>query len=116
MIKQGVLSMERGAPETGAARPNHTSQSTVVLRHLIPRDKNLTMSKLVRDSLLGLTALIAFCLPSSAQFQDNTSQIPSGNPANNSRSENVDFGDVDLDYFFFSLGFLAKISHLSLLY
>ncbi|TDJ66848.1 MAG: VCBS repeat-containing protein [Planctomycetota bacterium] len=31
------------------------------------------------------------------QFVNNTAQIPQGNPGNNSSSENVDFGDVDLD-------------------
>ncbi len=33
----------------------------------------------------------------SAQFVENTADIPSGNPGNNSVSENVDFGDVDND-------------------
>ena len=51
----------------------------------------------LRSLLLGVSALLAFSLNGSAQFQDNTSQIPSGNPGNNSRSENVDFGDVDHD-------------------
>ena len=51
----------------------------------------------LRSLLLGVSALLAFSLTGSAQFQDNTSQIPSGNPGNNSRSENVDFGDVDHD-------------------
>ncbi len=34
---------------------------------------------------------------SAQSFVDNTSDIPQGNPGNNSRSENVDFGDVDHD-------------------
>ena len=33
----------------------------------------------------------------SAQFSNNTSDIPTSGSANNSYSENVDFGDVDLD-------------------
>jgi len=32
-----------------------------------------------------------------AQFTNNTSDIPTGGSANSSRTENVDFGDVDLD-------------------
>jgi len=51
----------------------------------------------VRATILGSTALFVLCAQSSAQFQDNTNQIPSGNPGNNSATENVDFGDVDLD-------------------
>ena len=55
------------------------------------------MLKRVRFTFMGSLALFALSAIAPAQFQDNQSQIPSGNPANNSRSENVDFGDVDLD-------------------
>jgi hypothetical protein len=43
---------------------------------------------------LFLTSLTA---TASAQFVRNTASIPSGNPFNNSYTENVDFGDVDND-------------------
>ncbi len=40
----------------------------------------------------------AFSSAANAQsFSDNTTDIPQGNPGNNSRTENIDFGDVDLD-------------------
>ncbi len=55
------------------------------------------MFKSVRSYLLGPLALFVLSALAPAQFQDNQSQIPSGSPGNNSRSENVDFGDVDLD-------------------
>ncbi|MEZ5978256.1 MAG: VCBS repeat-containing protein [Planctomycetota bacterium] len=43
-------------------------------------------------------AFYAFGGTASAQiFTDNQSDIPQGNPNNNSASENVDFGDVDRD-------------------
>ena len=45
----------------------------------------------------GLTGLCLLTADASAQFIDNTTDIPSGNPGNNSASENVDFGDVDND-------------------
>ena len=45
----------------------------------------------------GLTGLCLLTADASAQFVHNTTDIPSGNPANNSASENVDFGDVDDD-------------------
>ena len=49
---------------------------------------------------LGLLALFTAALGSAADaqvFKNNTAQIPQGSPNNNSFSENVDFGDVDLD-------------------
>jgi len=46
---------------------------------------------------LGLSGLCLLSANASAQFIDNTSDIPSGSPGNNSQSENVDFGDVDND-------------------
>ncbi len=46
-------------------------------------------TRVVGLALLGGTA--------QAQFVNNTADIPSGSPNNASRSENVDFGDVDLD-------------------
>jgi hypothetical protein len=55
----------------------------------------------VKSSLLkstaGVLGLALFGGSAQAQFSQNTSDIPSGSPWNNSRSENVDFGDVDLD-------------------
>src|SRR5688572_26180784 len=44
-------------------------------------------------------AVLPLLLPAlaQAQFQDNQTQIPQGNPFNNSSTENVDFGDVDGD-------------------
>ena len=45
-------------------------------------------------SLCGLVALSG---TAQAQFTKNTTDIPTGGSANNSRSENVDFGDVDQD-------------------
>ncbi|MFT5288730.1 MAG: hypothetical protein ACI8QS_003151 [Planctomycetota bacterium] len=42
-------------------------------------------------------ALTVLCAVGSAQLVVNSSRIPSGNPSNNSYTENVDFGDVDLD-------------------
>ena len=51
--------------------------------------------------LLGLgacaTGLFALSASASAQFTNNTSDIPTSGAANNSYSENVDFADVDLD-------------------
>jgi hypothetical protein len=41
--------------------------------------------------------LLALALPASAQFTLAPEKIPSGFPDNASRTENVDFGDVDLD-------------------
>ncbi len=48
---------------------------------------------------LSLAPLVLACLASSAQaqFVRNTADIPTGAPDNASNSENVDFGDVDLD-------------------
>lgn len=48
---------------------------------------------------VGGTGLTLAVLPAlaTAQFQDNTTQIPQGSPGNNSPTENVDFGDVDGD-------------------
>ena len=49
---------------------------------------------------LGLLVASASLLaaPASAQsFQNNTTQIPQGNPGNNSFSENIGFADIDLD-------------------
>ncbi len=45
-------------------------------------------------SLLGAAALQA---SASAQYQFANAQLPSGNPNNNSFTENIDFADVDLD-------------------
>ena len=51
--------------------------------------------------LIGSSSLLGICLlagSSQAQvFSDNTSAIPTGGSANSSSTENVDFGDVDLD-------------------
>jgi hypothetical protein len=55
------------------------------------------MFKRIQHVLLGLSALFVLSLTTTAQFQDNTSQIPSGSPSNNNATENIDFGDVDLD-------------------
>ncbi len=46
-------------------------------------------------SLLGCAGLPAFASAQAFQFANN--QVPSGNPNNNSATENVDFADVDLD-------------------
>ena len=50
-----------------------------------------------RSAILVATGLCIATSVAQAQFQDNTTDIPSGNPNNNSRSENVDFADIDLD-------------------
>jgi len=61
----------------------------------------MTLNLQLRGARLGLAAgLTGLCLlapDAGAQFTDNTTDIPSGNPGNNSASENVDFGDVDND-------------------
>ena len=55
-------------------------------------------SNLRRVGYPALLLTVGLAAPAAAQtFQKNTTQIPSGNPGNNSRSENVDFADVDLD-------------------
>ena len=48
-------------------------------------------------AMLVACALGCFTATASAQFTNASSQIPQGSPNNNSFSENVDFGDVDLD-------------------
>ncbi len=52
-------------------------------------------SLLWSSSLLG--TLLLSGTASAQNFVDNQADIPSGSPFNNSRSENVDFGDVDQD-------------------
>ena len=47
--------------------------------------------------ILPIVALGAQVPLGAQTFQDNTTDIPQGSPFNNSRSENVDFGDVDGD-------------------
>jgi hypothetical protein len=47
--------------------------------------------------IVGACGLLAVGGSAQAQFTNNTSDIPTGGAANSSRSENVDFGDVDLD-------------------
>ena len=60
--------------------------------------RNLTRAAALRSGWATAIAAGAFAGSANAQiFIDNQSAIPSGNPANNSYSENVDFGDVDLD-------------------
>ena len=47
---------------------------------------------------LAFAASVVAQAPAAAQaLQKNTTQIPGGSPFNASRSENVDFADVDLD-------------------
>jgi hypothetical protein len=48
---------------------------------------------------LALTGVVGLSATASAQthFTQTPGQIPQGNPFNNSRTENTDFGDVDLD-------------------
>jgi hypothetical protein len=56
--------------------------------------------RLLPQARIWLTAAAVSALGGAAQaqvFSDNQSDIPQGNPNNNSLSENVDFGDVDLD-------------------
>ena len=56
------------------------------------------MAHTLRTTLLAAAWLAAFAGAARAQsFENNTSDIPTGSPANDSSSENVDFGDVDLD-------------------
>ena len=50
-----------------------------------------------RSAALGLLTLGCLASTAQAQFVPNTADIPSGAPDNASSSENVDFGDVDLD-------------------
>ncbi|MFT7669892.1 MAG: hypothetical protein ACI8X5_002599 [Planctomycetota bacterium] len=45
----------------------------------------------------GVFGLLALSSSAQAQFTKNTTDIPTGGAANSSRTENVDFGDVDLD-------------------
>ncbi len=45
----------------------------------------------------ALVLLAALAPSAAAQFQQNTTDIPQGSPANASFTENVDFADVDLD-------------------
>jgi hypothetical protein len=55
-------------------------------------------SNLPTNWVLRVSAAMALSSAASAQvFSDNQTEIPQGNPNNNSLSENVDFGDVDLD-------------------
>mgnify|MGYP002630681870 CR=1 FL=1 len=56
----------------------------------------MRISPLALRVLLGLGPCL-LATTASAQFSNNTSDIPSGSPGNNSNTENVDFGDVDLD-------------------
>jgi len=46
---------------------------------------------------LVAAALLAAGAPAQTTYIDNTTDIPSGGPGNNSRTENVDFGDIDGD-------------------
>ena len=50
-----------------------------------------------RSVLIAAAFLVSLGGAAQAQFQDNLSDIPGGSPANNSSTENVDFGDVDND-------------------
>ena len=54
--------------------------------------------RLIPLGALALTATV-LAAPSSAQqtYSKNTTNIPSGNPGNNSFSENIGFADIDLD-------------------
>lgn len=57
-----------------------------------------TRAAALRSAWATAVALGAFASTAHAQyFIDNQSDIPSGSPSNNSFSENIDFGDVDLD-------------------
>ncbi|MFT4539467.1 MAG: hypothetical protein ACI841_004370 [Planctomycetota bacterium] len=51
----------------------------------------------LRSAFLVAAGLCVTASAAQAQWQDNTADIPSGNPFNNSSSENVDFADIDLD-------------------
>ncbi len=51
----------------------------------------------MRTLLVVPAALLGAGLSFGQSFQDNTADIPSGSPGNDSNTENVDFGDVDLD-------------------
>jgi hypothetical protein len=53
--------------------------------------RNLSTLGAVTVATAGLSGL------ASAQYVDTPGNIPQGNPFNNSRTENVDFGDTDLD-------------------
>jgi hypothetical protein len=58
----------------------------------------MTTNTFPRRWLATAAAALAVQGLANAQiFSDNQADIPQGNPANNSLSENVDFGDVDLD-------------------
>jgi hypothetical protein len=51
-----------------------------------------------RVLLFGSAATLFSALPSQAQsFAQGASQIPSGNPANNTSTENLDIAHVDHD-------------------
>ncbi|HKX45577.1 MAG TPA: FG-GAP-like repeat-containing protein, partial [Planctomycetota bacterium] len=55
-------------------------------------------SRTTPTCLLAAGGLLALAPAATAQlFAANTADIPTGSPGNNSTSENVDFGDVDLD-------------------
>ncbi len=51
----------------------------------------------IARSLAPSLAAVLVGAAAQAQFVRNTTDIPSGNPGNNSNTENVDFGDVDQD-------------------
>jgi len=51
----------------------------------------------MKPTILPLAIVLALPLPLAAQYTLDPGSIPSGSPDNASRTENVDFGDVDLD-------------------
>lgn len=50
-----------------------------------------------RQSLFACTPLVLVATVSAQSFVVNNADIPTSGAANNSHTENVDFGDVDLD-------------------
>jgi hypothetical protein len=52
---------------------------------------------MISRRLAAAMAALLLCSPARGQFANNTSDIPTGSPFNNSNTENVDFADVDGD-------------------
>jgi len=56
-----------------------------------------TNHAMARGLSIGLSGLALASIAGAQTYVNNTAVIPQGSPANNSYSENVDFGDVDRD-------------------
>ena len=52
---------------------------------------------MARGLVVGVTGFALASIAGAQAYVNNLADIPGGSPANNSSSENVDFGDIDLD-------------------